>query len=100
VGRSTLVVGRSGTGKTIFGLQAASSMARNGIKAIVIGIEESADDLLATGDALGFNLSGLSHRCRTSGKRAARRVRIRKRHCLHVTRPHTPSERRTYRGMS
>jgi circadian clock protein KaiC len=59
VGRSTLVVGRSGTGKTIFGLQAAAHFARNGTKVIVIGIEESADDLLATGDALGFNLSGL-----------------------------------------
>jgi circadian clock protein KaiC len=59
VGRSTLVVGRAGTGKTIFGLQAAAHMARAGTKVIVIGIEESADDLLATGDALGFNLSGL-----------------------------------------
>jgi circadian clock protein KaiC len=59
VGRSTLVVGRAGTGKTIFGLQAAVHMARAGTKVIVIGIEESADDLLATGDALGFNLSGL-----------------------------------------
>lgn len=59
VGRSTLVVGRSGAGKTIFGLQAAAHLARHGTKVIVIGIEESADDLLATGDALGFNLSGL-----------------------------------------
>jgi circadian clock protein KaiC len=59
VGRSTLVVGRSGTGKTIFGLQTAANLARNGIKTIILGIEESADDLLATGDTLGFNLSGL-----------------------------------------
>ena len=59
VGRSTLVVGRSGTGKTIFGLQTAANLARNGIKTIILGIEESAEDLLATGDTLGFNLSGL-----------------------------------------
>ncbi len=59
LGRATLIVGRSGTGKTIFALQAAANMARSGIKTIVIGIEETADDLLATGDSLGFNLSGL-----------------------------------------
>jgi circadian clock protein KaiC len=58
-GRSTLVVGRSGTGKTIFGLQAAAHLCRTGIQTIVVGIEESADDLVATGDTLGFNLSGL-----------------------------------------
>jgi circadian clock protein KaiC len=59
VGRSTLVVGRSGTGKTIFGLQSAGNLARSGVKTIIIGIEETAEDLLATADTLGFNLSGL-----------------------------------------
>ena len=58
-GRSTLVVGRSGTGKTILGLQAAAHLCRTGVKTIVVGIEETADDLVATGDTLGFNLSGL-----------------------------------------
>jgi circadian clock protein KaiC len=58
-GRATLVVGRSGTGKTILGLQVACFMACNGIKTIVVGIEESAEDLVATADALGFNLSSL-----------------------------------------
>ena len=59
VGRSTLVVGRSGTGKTILGLQVAAHLCRTGTKTIVVGIEESAEDLIATGDTLGFNLSGL-----------------------------------------
>ncbi len=59
VGRSTLVVGRSGTGKTILGLQTACYLARNGVTSIIVGIEESADDLVATGDALGFDLSRL-----------------------------------------
>ena len=59
VGRSTLVAVRSGTGKTIFGLQTAAHFARHGLKTIIVGIEETAEDLLATGDALGFNLSGL-----------------------------------------
>jgi len=58
-GRSTLVVGRSGTGKTILGLQIASAFARSGLPTIVMGVEETADDLVATGDALGFNLSVL-----------------------------------------
>lgn len=59
-GRSTLVVGRSGCGKTILGLQVAANMCRAGINTIVVGIEETADDLIATGDTLGFNLTGLS----------------------------------------
>src|SRR5690242_14585952 len=58
-GRSTLVVGRSGTGKTIFGLQTAAHLARNGVKTIIIGVEETADDLIDTGDGLGFNLTAL-----------------------------------------
>jgi circadian clock protein KaiC len=58
-GRSTLVAGRSGSGKTIFGLQVAAHLCRTGTKAIVVGIEEAADDLIATGDTLGFNLTGL-----------------------------------------
>jgi circadian clock protein KaiC len=58
-GRATLVVGRSGTGKTIFGLQVACAFARAGITTIVVGIEETAEDLVATGDALSFGLSAL-----------------------------------------
>jgi circadian clock protein KaiC len=58
-GRSTLVVGRSGTGKTILGLQTACNIARTGTPTIVVGIEESADDLVATANALGFNIDAL-----------------------------------------
>src|SRR5687768_6147693 len=58
-GRSILVVGRSGTGKTILGLQTACNLARSGITTVVIGIEESAEDLVATGNALGFNMDAL-----------------------------------------
>jgi circadian clock protein KaiC len=58
-GRSTLVVGRSGTGKTIFGLQVACNLARNGIKTVVVGVEETAEDLVSTADTLNLNLSGL-----------------------------------------
>ena len=58
-GRSTLVVGRSGTGKTVFGLQLASHFAREGLPTLVVGVEESADDLVSTGDGLNLDLSGL-----------------------------------------
>src|SRR4029079_1199130 len=51
-GRATLVAGRSGTGKTIFGLQVAANFARHDIPTLVIGVEESADDLLVTGEGL------------------------------------------------
>jgi len=57
-GRSSLIVGRSGTGKTILGLQIASYTARHGIKTLLIAVEESADDLISTGDNLGLDLSG------------------------------------------
>jgi circadian clock protein KaiC len=58
-GRSTLVYGRSGTGKTILGLQIAASLARRGTPALVLAVEESPEDLITCGDALGFDVSGL-----------------------------------------
>jgi circadian clock protein KaiC len=58
LGRSTLVTGRSGTGKTILGLQIASHLAHEGTNVIVLAVEESPEDLITCGDALGFDLSG------------------------------------------
>jgi circadian clock protein KaiC len=58
-GRSTLVVGRSGTGKTILGLQLAAHFARQGIKTLLVAVEESPEDLITTGDTLGLDLSAL-----------------------------------------
>jgi circadian clock protein KaiC len=59
-GRSTLVVGRSGTGKTVFALQLAAHFARQGISTLVLAVEETSDDLLSTGDALGLGLGELA----------------------------------------
>jgi len=59
VGRSTLVVGRSGTGKTVFGLQMAAHFAQQGIPTLVLAVEETGEDLLSTGDGLGLDLSEL-----------------------------------------
>src|SRR5687767_11075582 len=58
-GRSTLVYGRSGTGKGVLGLQIAASLARRGTPALVLAVEESPEDLITCGDALGFDVSGL-----------------------------------------
>jgi circadian clock protein KaiC len=59
VGRSTLLVGRSGCGKSILGLQMAAHFASQAIPTLVLAVEEGKDDLLTTGDALGFGLTEL-----------------------------------------
>jgi circadian clock protein KaiC len=56
-GRSTLVVGRAGTGKTILGLQIAANLIKQGVKTLLVAVEESPEDLVATGDSLGMDLS-------------------------------------------
>jgi circadian clock protein KaiC len=54
-GRTTLICGRSGTGKTILGLQIATHLASLGDPAIILGIEEPVDDLISTARSLGFD---------------------------------------------
>jgi circadian clock protein KaiC len=58
-GRSTLIAGRSGTGKTVIGLQIAANLARQGIKTILLAVEESPEDMQDSGDALGLGISRL-----------------------------------------
>lgn len=58
-GRSTLVAGKSGTGKTVMGLQIASNLARAGVKTILIAVEESPEDMRDSGDNLGLGISEL-----------------------------------------
>jgi circadian clock protein KaiC len=58
-GRSTLVAGKSGTGKTILALQAAAHLARTGQKVILLAVEESPADLITTADTLGFDFTEL-----------------------------------------
>ena len=49
-GRSTLIAGKSGTGKTVVGLQIATNLARQGVPTIVLAVEETPEDLLDSGD--------------------------------------------------
>lgn len=58
-GRSTLIAGKSGTGKTVVGLQIASHFAGHGIRTIVLAVEESPDDMQDSGDALGLGITRL-----------------------------------------
>jgi circadian clock protein KaiC len=72
-GRSTLIAGKSGTGKTVVGLQIASNFAKQGIRTIVLAVEESPDDMQDSGDALGLGITRL--------------VREEKLHFAHIGRP-------------
>ena len=58
-GRSTLIGGKSGTGKTVVGLQVASNLARQGITTIVLAVEESPEDMQDSGDTLGLGITPL-----------------------------------------
>ena len=60
MGRSTLIAGRSGTGKSVMSLQMAASLARQGLTTIVLAVEEPPDDLVQTGDSLNLGLSELA----------------------------------------
>jgi circadian clock protein KaiC len=58
-GRTTLITGKSGTCKSILSLQIASNLARRGIKTMLIAVEEAPEDLVTSGDALGFGTGEL-----------------------------------------
>ena len=58
-GRAILIAGKSGTGKTVVGLQIASHLARSGVKTIFLAVEETPEDLQDTGDSLGLGVGEL-----------------------------------------
>jgi circadian clock protein KaiC len=59
-GRSTLVTGRTGTGKTLLGLQFLVAGAReHGEPGVLVTFEESAEKVTANVASLGFDLDGL-----------------------------------------
>ncbi len=56
MGRSMLVTGDAGSGKTIFGLQFARSSCIQGYKTVYITTEEDASDLYTQGDTFNWDL--------------------------------------------
>jgi circadian clock protein KaiC len=54
--RATLVVGRSGVGKTILGLQVAAHFVKNGVRTLIVAVEERPADLLRNANNLGLGL--------------------------------------------
>jgi circadian clock protein KaiC len=59
-GRATLVVGTSGTGKTIFGLQYLAAGARaHGQKGVLVTFEEVPEDLVKNAQSFGWSLNEL-----------------------------------------
>lgn len=55
-GKTVLVTGDPGTGKTIFGLQLANECCLQGLKTVFISTEESAGDLRMQGKSFGWDL--------------------------------------------
>jgi len=55
VGKTILVTGDAGTGKTIFGLQFVNTSCAYGLKTVYVSTEENADDLRLQGKSFGWN---------------------------------------------
>ena len=58
-GRSTLVAGATGTGKTVFGLQFLWGGAQLGEPGVLVTFAERPDDLIANVESFGWDLGGL-----------------------------------------
>lgn len=58
-GKTVLVTGDPGTGKTIFGLQFARTCCTRGMKTAYLSTEENASDLRLQGESFGWDIEGL-----------------------------------------
>jgi circadian clock protein KaiC len=59
-GRSTLIAGKSGTGKSVMSLQIAAHLAATGTPTIILAVEEAPEDMKETADSLGLGVSRLA----------------------------------------
>jgi circadian clock protein KaiC len=57
--RTTLITGKSGAAKSVLALQIAANFARLGHKTIVFAVEEPPQDLIESGDNLGYGVTEL-----------------------------------------
>lgn len=62
VGKSELITGDPGTGKTIFGLQFANCSCALGHKTVYISTEEKAEDLRIQGKSFGWDIEDIERR--------------------------------------
>jgi KaiC/GvpD/RAD55 family RecA-like ATPase len=62
IGRSMLITGDAGSGKTIFGLQFARSSCVQGYKTVYITTEEDASDLYTQGDTFNWDLKSFTEK--------------------------------------
>jgi len=62
VGRTLLLTGDAGTGKTIFGLQFAKSCCDQNFKTVYITTEEDAEDLRIQGNTFGWKMEELEEK--------------------------------------
>ncbi len=70
-GRTTLLVGGPGSGKTIFGLQFLAHAAReSGVPGIFVAFEESPERLVANFEGFGWNLRELQRKSCSFSTRA------------------------------
>lgn len=58
-GRSILITGKSGTGKSVMTLQIAAHLAASGTPTIILAVEETPEDMQETADSLGLGVSHL-----------------------------------------
>ena len=58
-GRSTLLAGSTGTGKTVFGLQFLAAGAANGEAGVLVTFAERPEDLIENAASFGWDLDGL-----------------------------------------
>ena len=58
-GKTVLVTGDPGTGKTIFGLQFARACCTQGMRTVYLSTEEGADDLRLQGKSFGWDIGSL-----------------------------------------
>jgi KaiC/GvpD/RAD55 family RecA-like ATPase len=60
MGRSMLITGEAGSGKTIFGLQFARSSCNQGLKTVYITTEEDASDMYTQGETFNWDLKSFT----------------------------------------
>ena len=59
-GKSILLTGDAGSGKTIFGLQFALTSSKQNIKTVYITTEEDSDDLFTQGETFGWDIKSFT----------------------------------------